>query len=400
MKKVDKFDVFVFLLIFSLCFGIFGGSLQIIRLLGLLLLPVFIRNFQYKRKDLLIFVIIFCFFEIYCFISLLWTPDYNEGLKELIYYPIHFLIFLEILLFSRLSANSYNMISLSWLISVILTLFIAFWEITTGNHLPLSKFEDGDITLNTGVETITRQFAAVSFGNFNGYVKFLCFALPFVFYQLFRKTGNRAMKFISILTIFFSYLVIIINASRGGFLAIVIMTILYFILSPSSVSKYAIIVIFVLFGTYLFSQYGEMFLTIVAKAGEGGLTSDDSRIKIWTTSILILFSTLGFGTGVAGMTEALKSYAITPPKTHNLFIEILLQYGCVFFLLFLLYIVRIYFKARNNENIEFRYVIYIALLSLPFSSIIDSGYLLDPITFVFFASLSSYGSPHPIRCVK
>lgn len=293
MKKVVKFDVFIFLLIFSLCFGTFGGSLQIIRLLGLLLLPVFIRNFHFKKKDLLIYVIIFCSFEIYCFISLLWTPDDNEGMKELIYYPIHFLIFLEILLFSRLSANSYNMISLSWLISVILTLFIAFWEITTGNHLPLSIFEDGDITLNTGEETITRQFATVTFGNFNGYVKFLCFALPFVFYQLFRKTGNRAINFISIITIISSYLVIIINASRGGFLAIVIMTILYLILSPSSVLKYAIIIIFVLFGTYLFSQYGEMFLTIVAKVSDGRLTSDDYRSIIWTTSISIFFQHWG-----------------------------------------------------------------------------------------------------------
>ena len=131
----NKYDIYIFLLIATLCFGNIGGALQVTRVIGIALFPVLLNKWGGSRhymQSLLTGVVIFMVFATF---SLFWTPDRTEGVKELFYYTVHFAVFFEILVFTRLAKAPMRTMVSGWLVTVTLTLIVAVWEITTDNHL-------------------------------------------------------------------------------------------------------------------------------------------------------------------------------------------------------------------------------------------------------------------------
>ena len=390
-QKYNRYDIYIFLLIVSLVFGGFGGALMVVRVLAIILLPALISKMRYCKDYVNSYGKFFVIFYIFCLMSMLWTPDKSQGFKELLYYPVHFVVFLEILVFSRFANKPLNTISTGWLISAGITLVIAIWEITTSNHLALSKFEADDITLNVGGVISNRPFAAVTFGNFNGYVAYLCFAMPFIFYYLLQN-GKDIKKVVISMAVFFAAIVtILVDASRGGLLSLLTMGVIFVFNTKRSIYKTGLILSVVLLVIYyIIPQMDTLFAAMSIKAEGSNLYSDESRFHIWADGLKVLYNTAFIGSGVGSISAAMRKVTTGITITHNMFLEILVQFGVVFFFAFMMYLLRLFMKTRRLNIKNVKTMIYMALISLPIYAIIDSGYLLNPAVYVAFAGLTVF----------
>ena len=276
-REINRYDIYIYLLILSLVFGGFGGALMVVRVLAILLLPAVVSKYNYCRYYMKKYMQFFLAFYFFCLLSMIWTPDKGQALKELFYYPVHILIFFEILVFAKFAQKTLKTITWAWLLSLSITLAIAIWEITTSNHLALSKFEAEDVTLNVGGIISERPFAAVTFGNFNGYVAYISFALPFIFYFLLDNKKNMMKVLLAIAIVFTAIVVILIDASRGGLITILIMGLILFLKSKQSPYKFvllgaaiALVVYYIIPHMDTFeARYGKRSGEVVADSGYG-----------------------------------------------------------------------------------------------------------------------------------
>lgn len=397
-NKINKYDKAIIILLISIAFGglyIGFGALQYSRILAILFAPMLLSKITKCNyiKPLLFFAL---FVILYGGISLLWSPNPSRGIEELLYYIVHFLLFFEIIVFSKYATKAFQSISLGWILSLSITLVIAMWEITTGEHLS-NSVDHGD-TFNLGYgQTILRRYAAVAFHNYNSYVTYICMALPFVFFSLFGKLKKKNFIYL-IVIILLSASVILFNSSRGGLLCLIVFFLIYFINSPKK--KY-VIPIFVMLGGGMLFYFGEDMLSVISyRLSDGGLTTDTGRMQIYSNAIKVFFDTFGFGTGVGGLNSWMSKFSNDILATHNLFLEILAQFGFVIFLLFTVFMVRLFFKSLKVSDSNRRIVLYMLFFSLPILSIIDSGYLLGAHFFAYISSIIVFVNHEQIRPIN
>ena len=395
----NKYDIYILLLIVSTIFGTIGGSLTAPRLLGLLLVPKLFGIVNRENLKYLSSLRSWCVaFYVFALISMLWTPDKAEGFKELVYYLMHFLIFFEVLVFSRKALSPLQFITIGFALCVLLTSVVGFWELTTDNHLAYSKMDEANAS-NFGGEIVLRNFAAVTFYNFNGYVTYLCFCLPFLLYGF--SLEEKLLKWMSFIAIDIAVVLILCNASRGGMFTIVICLAVFFLMSQKNKSLIYSFIVLIGGLLYLLYKYGESILFILTmRLSYGGATTDDSRFEIWSNALKVLVEYSGFGCGIGGMNAAMKQFAkggIT--VTHNILLEVLCQYGVVFCLAFVFFLFKQLKTGLKLLDKKRRVLLTVALVSFPMTGIINSGYILDPQFYVVLASIYVFANYERIRTI-
>jgi len=115
---------------------------------------------------------------------------------------------------------------IGWVSILVLTLPIALYEITTFNHLSISRF-DSDKMINLGGLVTNYRFASTTFSNSNTYVVILCFCLPFLMASYW-QAKNLTSKYALAAIFLFSCFVLFVNASRGGVLCLILYLLVYF----------------------------------------------------------------------------------------------------------------------------------------------------------------------------
>ena len=395
----NKYDIYILLLIVSTIFGGIGGALTAPRLLGILLIPKLFGSINRENFIYLSSLRSWCVaFYVFALISMLWTPDKVEGFKELVYYLVHFLIFFEVIVFSRKALSPLQFITIGFALCVLLTSVVGFWELTTDNHLAYSKMDETKAS-NIGGEIVLRNFAAVTFYNLNGYVTYLCFCLPFLLYGF--SLEEKLLKRLSFIALVIAIVLILYNASRGGMFAIVICLAVFFLMSPKNKSLIYSFIVLIGGLLYILYKYGESILFILTlRLSDGGATTDDSRFEIWGNALKVLVEYFGFGCGIGGMNTAMEQFAkggIT--ITHNVFLELLCQYGVVFCLAFVFFLFKQLKTGLKLLDKKRRVLLTVALVSFPMTGIINSGYLLDPHLCIVLASIYVFANYERIRPV-
>ena len=384
----NKYDSYLIVLLASLSLGNIGGPLQMPRILAILFAPMVFTCIRIFRTNYIGYAVFFIGFTLYALCSLLWSPDKIRGIEEVIYYTVHFFLFFELLIFALKARNPVLSVSKGWLYAIAFTLVIAIWEIVTDNHLPISV-QGSDLSMNTGEEIIKRQFASVTFGNYNSYVTFLCFSLPFVFYRIISIQKLNVRKLIDILVVLLASIVILFNASRGGLLCLCLMFAIYFITLPKNKNSFLIIVFVLAISVLALYYFGEDILrTIIARSVDGNLFQGSSRFIIWKVALQTFSDTLFLGTGVGGLRPWMTRFAnggINVP--HNMLLEILVQFGLIISLVFIIFLIKLLIRAMNEHDSSIQKMLYISFISFPFASIINSTYLLSPWLYAFFASI-------------
>lgn len=396
----NRYDYYLFFLIVSLAFGELGGKLQIPRLLGIALAPIMLIRIK-KCRYVTIFLLSFIFFYGYCLLSMVWTPDKTQGVKELIYFFVHFMIFFEIIVFARYAYDPLKSISTGWVVAVGLTLIVAMWELITDNHLSISTYES-NLTANAGDGLFfKRLFAAATFYNYNGYVAFLSFAMPFVFYKIrLENSKNIILKNIPIVALLLSIGCILYNGSRGGLISISIMFVILFIMGRRNFLKSYQFFLFVLLAIAFVIYFGDSMLqVIIARSADGGLTDGSSRYSIWKNVLSAVLYTYGIGTGIGGRDAVMSIFTNEITIPHNMFLEILVEFGVLFLCIFLFYLFDLYKKATRLIDRDRKIVLYMALFAMPVYCIINSGYLLNPYVYAALASLTVFANYERIKSI-
>lgn len=392
LQKFNLYDYLLVLIISSLSFGGYGGSLQPIRIFTLVLLPIVLYVLIYgnSTRVLSYLKLSLFFFFIYITISLFWSSNLNEGYKELIYYFIHIFLFLTIVVFSRYSNNPFRAITLGWVIVFIVTFPIALYEIFLNVHLPISKFSsDKVINLGSGL-TNNKKFASATFEHYNTYVTVLVYSFPFLLINLLRKSSvfKQIINWILVLILLF---IVIVNASRGGILAIAVVLIVFFVFYSKNVNyRYKIpsyLIVFFLFciSIYFFENiFNQLLFRLETK---DNFFSDENRLFLFYASFELLSKTYFMGTGIGGIHISMSNIGSNITIPHNLFLEVLVQHGIILFFLFLLLIWSIIKFSFSNYNMFIRFLTISFLFALFPSSVVNSGYLLMPAVWVIFASM-------------
>lgn len=395
----NKYDIFILFLIVSTIFGNVGGALSVPRITGLLLITHLLNIFNKEKMPFITSLKRWCFiFYIYALISFMWTPDQSQAFKELFYYFVHFVIFFEVIVFSKKAKNPLVFITLSFIFCVLFTSLIAFWELSTDNHLPYSSADEASATRMDN-EVIARNFAAVTFGNLNTYVTYLCLSIPFILYGM--TIENKIVKNLSISALVIAVILVLCNASRGGFLSVLLCIALYLFMIPKNKSViFTFMVLLLVLSFLLYMNRDSILLIISIRLAEEGIASDDSRFEIWINALKVFFDYAGLGSGIGGMNMAMAKYSkygIT--ITHNLFLEILCQYGLVFCLAFVFFLINMLITSRKFFCIKRNILVTISILSFPITCIINSGYLLDPHLYIVLASIYVFANYERIRPV-
>lgn len=386
--KNNKYDYFLITLVCLLVFGIYGDSLQPVRIATLASIPFIIYSF-FKTKTTKPIANAFkaCgLLYLWISISYIWTSDTVQGQKELIYYFTHFSLFLLVLLFYFKANNALKSLTKGWLILISITLVCAFYEIITDLHLSVNLIPD-QFKVNIDGVSYLKKFASVTYGNYNTYILVICMALPFMFGFLYLKK-NFFVQIFTILIIACTYFVILINASRGGILVGSIMLVIWIIFAQKFKVHYKKEKIAILFpiALYVIFNHTGMILEQLFNRVSGGGTftqNDEGRIELFISAFNAFIEQPFLGTGIGSIENEMENVMIKLP--HNLVLEFLVQFGIIatFYLGFILYVVfRDIIKLKSYSKA----ILISVLATFPLIIVINSTYLLHPILYVFLAS--------------
>lgn len=384
--KNNKYDYFVILLVSLISLGNLGGSLQPSRLVPIVLIPFTLSTLNSFaplgkiKKWIQIFIL-------FCIVSLLWTPDVLEGTKEVLYYVAHFTLFIEIVVFTFYSNNKFESLTWGWTFNALIYSLIAIWELRTGSHLSIAS--DMGSYFNFDGYIAQRQVVFATFGNYNAFVTHICMTFPCLFYRLSKVDKINVQAAFIMVTLIVSAISILLDASRGGLLTMIVMSVIYFIFSKKSFVKGFFTFALVGIMGYILVMYGEDILQVILYRSAGGaLFKDESRGSVWSHVWQVSLSTYLIGTGIGGMQAAL--YEMFPDSinvAHNAFLELFCQFGFVFLYVFLKFIYDLFRKSMKVTNQDVKTTLLMFLIAMPIYSVINSTYLLSPNYFVLFASI-------------
>lgn len=382
-NKLNKYDYFVIFLIASLCAGEFGGSLQMARVMGILLIPFLLKTIptipKYITKQPRLFAVTILSWS---FLSLAWTSSFDRGLEEFVYFFVHMLYFMEIVTFAFKSNKKIMSISVGWAIAVLFTSVVAAWEIQTGQHLITSKMQE-DKVMFTG---FVRRFASSTFYNFNDYEVFLCYSVPFLLAAIMtiKKWKNTFFFFFSLLCVM---VIVIFNASRGASISVIIMLVVGLggIINQGLVPRKSLVVMILLLAFILYKYSSDIFMNLTARLETASIT-ESSRTDIWYLALLCLENTMYIGTGIAGIEKGMSVVSNNYLAPHNLFIEILVEFG-VFILAYIIVILYKMVRHTIRGDSQYKGIIISVFIAWPIISIVSSKYLLCPDLYAFIASL-------------
>ena len=389
--KFNQYDIYIILLLFSVGAGRLGGTFCMWRMLSILFLPLLMLCYK-KALDsnLRIIIKVVFFFFVYSAVSMLWTPAQESVLvlQLNLFFQLSFCI--ELIVFARLSRQGEASVVNGWVLAFLFTAIIALWEYQTGNHLSVSKYEDESLNADELGNLLYLLSASATFYNPNEYITFVCFSLPFLF-GFVKKNGFRGDlgDLLVYVPVILSAYILLRNASRGGLLSVLVIA-GYFLFygygkKRSKTTLYVIIGMVAVSFYFIWDTINENFLARSEMLDN--VFDDNIRMKIWQCGLEVSYNYNLLGCGIGGAETAYKETFSPIPAPHNLFLEILVEYGVVFLVLLVLGLFKMFKSVLNEKDDLRKFLIYAALLSIPFATVINSSYLILISPWAYMSSL-------------
>lgn len=389
IKQHNFHDFFIIFIVTSAIVGTVQiGLLGFTFVAGILCLPAAIREiyttFREKAHPIIVFMI---FFLLYAIVSIIWAPRHQFLLREIWCLLWNTIIFFGLFNHARYATNANDSLLRGLRMLIFLTLIVATWEISTDSHIPeFGDFNEGtEIATESGFEH--RLFAAVTYKNLNSYVTLLCMALPFLVYGLF----ILRRKWLSLIAVIGSILILIINSSRGGLMCLMV-DIIVFLLIYRKISfphKKFITIIGIIAIALFTLQYGliiaEQAIGRMAAYGKEDIMSDAGRWDVWRMGIEFCIKSWGFGWGIGSMQPMYASTGFWLHYSHNLVIEFLIQYGIWLFIPFGILLFKNWILLIKENNSAHKMLGLMLLTSFIPLVIIDDSYLTHAFFWIWLA---------------
>ena len=301
------------------------------------------------------------------------------------------MLFLEIIVFSLKAKRPLQTLAFAWVCAFLITSVVAVWEINTDHHLNSAK-EVKDFRKDALGETMDKDYAVFTFYNPNTYAYYICLAFPIVLYLFFqsKKRLDHIRYLVPVILIIY---IMSKNSSRGGLLtlAITLSTFLYFKMKGSSFrGKVYMIMCIVLLGLFLV-LYGEIiFQALFFRLSKNDLFEDNARIVIWLASWRGFLDSYGFGQGAGSMIPVLEASKDIPFEiyySHNMIMELLLEYGLLITIGILLFLYRLFVLGIRINDSNIKSMVVGTILAFPFYSVINSENINLTFLWMFFATI-------------
>lgn len=399
--RLSGYNLIIFVLLFCITFGasihIFGISVagfQLTLFRTIVPLMAFFLYFEERRRsqktcvttNLRRYEFLMVLWVVYGLITLLLFPyaDIREGTKELLSLILGFLTVCCI--YKLVNTNEklsvfLNGIKLIYLMAVV----IAWIEMLTNIHLPSSILtEVGRCTVANSFMGVKIYSATSFFYNMNDYCAFLALFLPVIYIK------STSKNIIDVFLIISALVQVIVNDANLCLIGIVVAYFIYRFKREKHVSKKIfaigiIVIALLVVDDFMSSSYysgyslSQIFREQSRQAtlGSGSMWS---RLIIYSDAIKTIPVTHGLGLGAAGFTPYFRQHqslcGLVNP--HNLFIEILSEYGVIIFTLFLCFYLSC-FKQMNKwqkvENSNYALMSIAMMTSYIFSSMAPSSFL-------------------------
>ena len=386
----NKYDYLLILLLVLMAGGTWGAFFQPVRVMMLLLLPVMLV--EQIRNNTIVglkkYNLERCFFLVwfvYALISLHQAVIMEKSVKYLIHLTIYFFGFIEFLWLSSKAENPKRSILIGWILMFVVTFPVAMYELIFDQHLSLSV-QESDMSMRFGRNLMDdRLFASVTFGNLNSYNTVVCLAMAMIL--IFSLSDNRKDRIAAYVLLAMDTFIIIKNSSRGAFICLIFIIIVYLLtLLIHKRGTLFISTILIAILALAAIKLPDMYSMIQQRFQYEGF-NDEGRIELIINGIKELWNSHLLGIGAGNFDPVMEQkYGMWISAPHNLWLEVLTQFGIIIFIGFMSMFGRIIHMAHKGDN-DCKMACIIGLLALIPISIIDSTYILKCTTWFYIASL-------------
>lgn len=213
----------------------------------------------------------------------------------------------------------------------------------------ISIFCLGILVVVKGTESYNRVFAGETFDP-NDLAFVMVVGLPIIYFMFINNRGIRKI-FLGI-TLFLSLLTIIKSVSRGGFIGLLVVSVLILFKDKSTrmLTKFTIIGICIaLFVGFASSSYWERMSTINTYESDYNTTSESGRIAIWKRGLVLIFNNPVIGVGAGSFSSADGQAGGRYQTAHNSLIQVGGELGLGGLIIFLMLLIKSLHLLRNLQ---------------------------------------------------
>lgn len=381
------YDYIIVLTIISVIFAgeLFGAFTPIV-LLGFLasIYSIFVKRIweHYLIPRCKYLILFFLFFLIYSLGAISWISDRKQYVINVIWTYCFIFDFLLIFYCSLRANKPVKSIVIGWILFTVVNLCCSYWEITTGNHFASGSF-------NADNQNALKIYSAVTYGNYNSFSIVLCLSLVFnlLYMQLYNKLKNQIFALLLIICIF---VVLLVNTSRGSLLCFILFSIpMWYTIRHIRGLRYIVLAIVLCLVGYIWYEYSEIIsLIIEERLNSRPDAGEDPRWKLWKAGLEIANQWWYIGSGPGSMMYEYAKNHIFILYAHNLWIQLLVEYGLLITLIFIFICIKLVRKTLFSIDPILKSIGLYFVFCWPVLTIIDEGYM-KVVHWIFFASIFS-----------
>jgi len=348
----------------------------------------------------------------YAVLSLAWASAKNEAVKDIIFLFMAFsIIFFVVYYFINL--KDLKQFYTLWLLILLPMLGLGFWNHITRNHLTVSALVDEPEAL--------RFVPTAVFHNQNEFATYLALSIPFVL-TFIRYNSKLTKRLLGLLMLVASLYLIAVTFSRANYLAVITGAAFWFFfllrfkgkMRALAVTGLTVVLLFYAFPDQIqgtFRNINEQVNTLVVaipQVGEGGLAPRFNAIR---NGFVFFVNSFGFGIGPGNaeyhMAHFPVYYTYGVLNMHNWWIEILVNYGLLIFLGYVVFylsliagLYRSYKKLNDTSEKMICEALLVGLVAFFFASMSSSSIMALSLQWIFFAFALSFLNYCRIRQVR
>lgn len=311
------------------------------------------------KNDQSIIIRFYFFWFIYSLFSIGWVKDYHSWFRAIFFMGSAFLCIWVLSSYVKEEKN-FKSIFMIIFAMIILHNCIGWHELLTGKYM-FADLARIDRHSQFGYNPAARVPVSM-FGNTNDYATFLVIGI-FITYIVLLNSNNKSIKALSVITILSSIFLIFRTGSRANLLGLIVGLIV--LVYMKYFKKISIKTLFIILGIPIVILLNPTFIENIFMSLSNELQfsfdggSDYVRLNLIRNGLHFLKETIGFGTGAGNIeywmaTEKLYNVG-TIENIHNWWMEILVGYGVIVFIGYVLIYVkmakRLYHSYLNNNNI-------------------------------------------------
>lgn len=334
----------------------------------------------------------------YSLLSFLWAQDVKSAARDQVFLTINIFVILIFMYYSKYLR--WDVFENIMLISFIIHLAVGYLEVVTDKHLWTSKVPLYNL----------HRTPSTFFANPNDFATYLVLYLPFIFAVAINKSDNNFFKkWAAFLGAVLAIPLLILTTSRANYIGFLIALFVYFLLAGKDQKKsllqygaiFSVFLVFIIgfrldFGA--FNKVVEMIKIQISSLTDFSQTSLSSNVRrklLVVYGLSFLYDYLFFGVGSGNsrvLMEKVKQYTVNV-ELHNWFLDVLVSYGAVVFILYLVWIFYLLynlFKIREKSStLSLSAISLMSSISAFFISNVSSSKMIEMrvMWFVFALSL-------------